>query len=183
MSQPFLFKTKKFPSIIKDSASLSKKNCRTLLEIGLPQWVAPHLYFGDFNNIFLPKLKDWPWISDWKDFTEKLLDKYEDCRIIGSSDEHAPIFLKPNKNEIYTFIPKISEAVIVNTSIEKLLQALDEYAIMIEIAFFKNKKLNLGEDKVSKEMMERFLDNYKKIEAIPKNKLQFWHIIAEEYSK
>ncbi len=94
MPQRFLFKTKKFPETIKDEASLSKKNSSTLLEIGLPQWVAPHLYFGDFNNIFLPKLKYWPWISDWKNCTEKLLDKYQDCRVIGSSDEHAPFFLK-----------------------------------------------------------------------------------------
>lgn len=122
MSQRFLFKTKKFPSTIKDRVSLSKKNSRTLLEIGLPQWVAPHLYFGDFNNIFLPKLKDWPWISDWKEYDQELFDEYKDCRVIGSSDEGAPIFLKPDKDEIYTFVPKINKVVIVNTSIEKLLQ-------------------------------------------------------------
>ena len=140
MSKQFQFKTEKFPKSIKGGDMLSENNYHVLVECGLPRWVAPHLYFGDFEDIFLPKLKDWSGLSDWDGSMRELFDEYQDCRVIGSSDEQAPIFLKPMEEGIYTFIPDIDEAVIVNTNIENLLQTLDEYAIMIEIAFLKNKK-------------------------------------------
>lgn len=97
MSKPFLFKTKKFSKTIKGETFLSEKTCSALVEIGLPRWVAPHLYFGEFEQVFLPKLRDWPWLSDWEGSTREILDAYGDCRVIGSSDEHAPIFLNRMK--------------------------------------------------------------------------------------
>jgi len=76
---------------------LAVENISALTKYGFLGWVAPHLYFGGFeDNEFLPSLCDWSWIEDWVADKEQGLEEFGDYRVIGSGPDGEPMVYKPN---------------------------------------------------------------------------------------
>jgi hypothetical protein len=105
-----------------------------LSSTGLPSWCAPHMMFGSFGDVYLPKLSEWSWSEDWEKPYERALVNYPESYVVGSAQDHQPIILLPNDPAIYIFSTCGNYRHTLNTSLDNLLQTILHYAEMVELA-------------------------------------------------
>lgn len=120
-------------SVIRESG-LSSDNKDTFEIYGFLGWVAPHLYFGEFEDeqIF-PTLNMWSWLSDWKTDTERALSKYGEFIVIGSGPDEQPIVTKRNENQVYLILNSL-ELKLLNSSVIKLIHVASAFLDMVDKA-------------------------------------------------
>jgi hypothetical protein len=179
MNSEYIFETTTTPAHQLYDKFLTDINFKVFEEVGLPDWVAPHLYFGPFDEVYLPKINDWTWIDDWKNSNIISGTKHEVFHVIGSSQDHAPIFLKPNDSQIYTFEEDGINEIIINSSLTTLLFTLNEYALLIESAM-ETYTSNVSKI-VEKEAMEIFISSFHKSEILKLAELPFWKTAIAEW--
>ncbi len=143
------------------------KDCVGFLEkIGLPEWAAPHLNFGYFEEEeWLPKLNDW----SWKKVEPPInITSY----VIGTDENEDPICIL--EKGIICLFEQIDDykQIFINNCIYSLLKTLLVYQKMINdsINYAKNSEIK----NVSKELIE---ECYRIISIIDSNALKkgtFW---------
>jgi hypothetical protein len=173
-SYKYIFETQLFPSASLLGLQLAAENVHILETIGLPEWVAPHLYFGSFAGVYLPRIKEWPWIKDWKNSDIIEGSELGDCHVVGCSQDGAPIYFKPNDSTVYTFMEDGREEVIMNSKLKTLLDILNAYALMIEEALKTTTKDVTKSMIVERSALGKFKDTYTLIEGNACAGTGFW---------
>lgn len=125
------------PELLNDlPLSIADKN--VLVEFGFLGWVAPHLYFGSFeDDEIFPQLVDWSWLSDWG--CSKDLGKYKYWLVIGSGPDDQPLLVEPNKSNIYILSASL-ELSILNSSFQSLYNVASAFMDMV------NRSVEIDED-------------------------------------
>lgn len=168
----FIFETEVFPAKHLKGKDLTDENIDVLQNVGLPEWVAPHLYFGHFETQYLPSIDEWLWLDDWKNSSVKDELDIGDCKVIGSNE--APIFFKPNDSTVYTFEECGRKVVVINSNLKSLLHVLNAFAIMIE-EVIKTTSDNICESRVvEKATLDKFKKEFKQYEKLPMSQTEFW---------
>lgn len=121
-----------FPQSIKLLPDIHKLTVNFLVESGLPCWCAPHLYFGDFDDVYLPRLKDWSWGKDWESSYSIAATNYPDALVLGSAQDGEAIVLLPNKQEVFVFNYSGTKLLKLNSTIEGLRQSITSFEKLVE---------------------------------------------------
>ena len=123
-----------FPLSAFENKNINNQVKSFLSSTGLPSWCAPHMMFGSFGDVYLPKLSEWSWSEDWEKPYECALANYSESYVVGSAQDHQPIILLPNDPAIYIFSTCGQCLHTLNTSLDNLLQTILYYAEMVELA-------------------------------------------------
>lgn len=120
-----------FPQKLIKHLKISQEEKKFLVEQGLPKFVAPHLYFGNFDHFFLPKLKDWTWNEKKIVYVGDAID----LEVIGIAPNDDPICINKNGNVI--IVMEDSTFQYMNSSLLIMLQTLIYYSEYMDIALEK----------------------------------------------
>ena len=178
----YIFETEPFPHESLDGVGLTNENIQCLRITGLPSFAAPHLYFGEFDGVYLPSIEEWTWLEDWGNAdilrNNSTIGTY---RVLGSSQDNAPIFLKPNDSRVYTFEEGRREEVVMSSCIKSLLDILNAYAVMIDKAL-EETTANVVESKVVKASV---MNEFKNCWSVYKNEQtedsDFWDLEIKQW--
>lgn len=121
-----------FPENLTKILNITEEEKIFLIEQGLPDFVAPHLYFGDFDGLYLPKLKDWTWNEKKISFADQVANLY----VFGADPDSNPICL--DKNGKVIIVLEDSTIQFMNSSILIMVQALIYYSEMVNEIFEKD---------------------------------------------
>lgn len=150
------FEFEKVPTCVLENKELSKVNKDVLINVGLPGFVSPHLYFGDFDEQqILPSLSTWSWASEWKGNIQKAIECYEDFYVIGCGQNSEPILLKASEDSIYQVQSNGEDLIFVNSNLNKLYASLDAFLNMIDEALLNDANALL-EQRLSKAHLSKF---------------------------
>ena len=141
IKQDRLFDMIKFPKEGFSETALTYSTQQFLESVGLPDWAAPHLHFGEFDEgEWLPRLKNWSWQN--REIPEIISQKI----VLGSQE--SPICF--DLNEIIVIFDQENEyqKIYMNENVVSLLNSLTIFQkmILIEIDLkgrdvFRNKNI------------------------------------------
>ncbi|EJG0707155.1 SUKH-4 family immunity protein [Vibrio parahaemolyticus] len=154
------------------------QSSKYLVEIGLPNWCAPHLYFGDFEGEYLPQLKSWRWACDWPEGYDSAASKYPNVYVLGSAQGNEPIILLPNCPEVFVFDNKGCELKFLNSNVQSLGLVITEFERLVEFAVSKDQNA-LDQEIVPRSLVSEFLDIVGDIEQ----RETVWTSWAEAFGK
>lgn len=110
--------------------SLSPSTNQFLQVVGLPTWTSPHLHFGDYDGVSLPRLKDWPRLDG---FTPA--STLSNFLVLGSNEDDDPICINEIDEAIYIIdLDQDFEAKFMNSSALQLAAILQSHVVMVEDA-------------------------------------------------
>ena len=166
-----------FPKHILTMLSITSPNSEYLVEVGLPSWCAPHLYFGDFEGVYLPQLKAWEWRREWMESYDTAVTNYPLSLVLGTAEHDEPIVLLPNKPEVFVFDTAGEKLQFLNSSISSLGLVLSLFANLVELSVSKDQN-SVVQKMVPKVLVNNFIDELHRIET--RNSL--WVSWAEQLS-
>ena len=151
------------PAII-DSLSSSVSDKETLSDYGFLGWVAPHLYFGEFeNDEIFPALKNWSWKADWHVNPTLDVSEFDSWLVFGSGPDNEPILIKPFSSAIYLLSSSL-ELQVLNSNIKNLVETSSAFADMI------NDTIKIDSDsftakRIPVKLVDNFIAKFKVIEG------------------
>lgn len=154
---------KKFPIGSFEQKNISSISQDFLITTGLPEWVAPHLYFGEFNDFYLPILSEWAWQEDWKESFQLAVEKNSDVYVIGCAQDSEPIVLKQNDPAVYIFSPCGTQLNLLNSSLKLLLETIYHYSEMVNNAISENENAFI-KNAIPTALFKRFIETLNRIE-------------------
>ena len=169
---------KTYPRSLLEDKHLTIENIDLICKTGLPGFVSPHLYFGDFEDgQFLPPLSCWSWASDWKGNIRIANQHFSDFRVIGSGQESEPIVFKPNESSLYQISDDGMSLMYVNESLYKLLLTLDAFLDLVDQAIVKDKQVLLNR-RVDPILVTSFITRLKSLDPIASANTSLWPKLA-----
>lgn len=174
------FEFKKVPLSAFEDRYFSRGNLTLLTELGLPGFVSPHLYFGDFDdNEYFPLLKDWSWGVEWKGDLELAAKHFPQCYVIGSGQESQPIILMPHDSEVFQVSDTADSLILLNSDLESLYRSLDAFVFMIDSALTKDPQA-LIKQRIEPELLEQFKKDLESIDYRASLDDGLWRSIIEK---
>ncbi len=150
------FEFKKVPTCVLENKELSEVTKNVLINVGLPGFVSPHMYFGGFEKQqILPSLSTWSWASEWEGNIQKAIEYYKDFYVVGCGQNSEPIVLKPSEDPIYQVQSNGEDLIFVNSDINKLYASLDIFLNMIDEAVLNDANVLL-EQRLSEAHLSKF---------------------------
>ncbi|WP_285162989.1 SUKH-4 family immunity protein [Shewanella goraebulensis] len=171
-----------YPKHLLKGKSITAENADVICKTGLPGFVSPRLYFGDFEDEqFLPLLSNWSWASDWKGNIKFAIENFPDCTVIGSGQNSDPIVLKPNDSSIYQVSSDGATLIFVNANLAKLFLTLDAFLDMVDQALLKEENA-LIEHRVNPLLVSLFKTKLTKIDPFALGDNALWGKLADNFS-
>lgn len=136
-----------------------------LTQVGIPTYAAPHFYFGDFDNQFLPLLSNWPWR---KQSYERTLKAW----VIGSAPDESPICILENEQ---LYIYKTSQdKQLLNNSLSQTIGVIVAYAVMVDKAISECGENVFWENSIPEKLISEFEEKLLSIDEHCYCKSSFW---------
>lgn len=151
-----------FPVDSLGQKALTQVNRDYLQHEGLPDFCAPHLYFGPFGGIYLPLLPEWPWAADWKGWQAAVLCAPQ-AYALGSAQYGEAIVLLPNDSAVYLFSESGAGYRMLNSNVECLAKTIFAFAEMVETAWRDDEKA-VSERRIPQALVTAFADKHQEIE-------------------
>ncbi|MDC5857458.1 SUKH-4 family immunity protein [Vibrio europaeus] len=139
------------------------KTSKYLVEVGLPNWCAPHLYFGGFEEEYLPQLKGWCWACDWSEGYDSAVSRYPNARVLGSAMGNVPIILLPNNPKVFVFDNKGCELLFLNSDVQSLSRVIANFESIIESAVSEDQDAFINKT-IPRALISCFIDEIRGIE-------------------
>lgn len=153
----------RFSNSILKFQDVPAKTSKYLVEVGLPNWCAPHLYFGDFEEEYLPQLKSWCWACDWPEGYYSAVSKYPKARVLGSAMGNEPIIFLPNNPKVFIFDNKGGELLFLNSDVQSLSRVIMKFESIIETAVSEDQDAFINKT-IPQTLINSFLDQIRGIE-------------------
>lgn len=153
----------RFSNSILKLQDVPTKTANYLVEVGMPTWCAPHLYFGDFEEEYLPQLKNWGWACDWPEGYDSAVSKYPNARVLGSAMGNAPIVVLPNNPKVFIFDDKGCEVFFLNSDVQSLSRVIEKFESIVETAVSEDQDA-LTNNTIPGTWINSFLDQIRGIE-------------------
>ncbi len=169
----FIVKTKifeliRFPETRLNETYISFRSKEMLVRVGLPEWVAPHLHFGEFDeNEWLPELSDWSWRSG--ESPEEIGHKL----VLGNQE--SPICIEKSDTIVLFDHTVGHKRVMVNENPLSLLKSLTIYQKMIDIGIEQIGRNVCKNRSISKDLGDECLCLIGKIDQKAAAKGSFWY--------
>ena len=171
-----------YPKHLLKGKSITDENADVITKIGLPGFVSPHLYFGDFEEEqFLPLLSNWSWASEWEGNINVAMQHFPDCLVIGAGQESEPIIIKPNDSSLYQVNMDGKSLKLINENLDKLFLTLDAFLDMVDKVHSNDSNAFL-EQRVNPLLVSLFKTQLKNIDPLALGKNSFWEQLADNCS-
>jgi hypothetical protein len=171
-----------YPKHLLKGKSITDENADVICKTGLPGFVSPHLYFGDFEDEqFLPLLSNWSWASEWEGNIDVAMQQFPDCLVIGAGQESEPIIIKPNESRLYQVSTDGKSLIFLNESLAKLFLTLDAFLDMVDKAYSKDRNAFL-EQRVNPLLVSLFKAQLKNIDPLALGNNSLWEQLADNCS-
>jgi hypothetical protein len=171
-----------YPKHILKGKYITDDNADIICKTGLPGFVSPHLYFGEFEDEqFLPLLTNWSWASDWEGNIKLAIENFPDCTVIGSGQNSDPIVLKPNDSSIYQVSSDGAALIFINTNLAQLFLTLNAFLDMVDKAYSKDRNAFL-EQRVNPLLVSLFKAQLKNIDPLALGNNSLWEQLADNCS-
>lgn len=164
-----------FPKNILEDSNITNPNSEYLVQIGLSEFCAPHLYFGDFEGHYLPLLKDWPWHDQWAEGYKAARTNYESALILGTAANNEPIVLLPGRSEVFVFDSVGEKLLFLNSDVHTLGLVLAAFEDFVEQAV-TSRQNSVVEKRVSAGLIDAFLDKLHDLESTKSH----WNVWAKQ---
>ncbi|MDT8991458.1 SUKH-4 family immunity protein [Curvibacter sp. APW13] len=151
-----------FPVDSLGQKALTQVNRDYLQQEGLPDFCAPHLYFGPFGGIYLPPLPEWPWAADWKGWQASVLCAPQ-AYVLGAAQHEEAIVLIPNDSGVYLFSESGTDYRMLNSNVDCLAKAIFAFAEMAEAAW-RHDENAVPERRIPQALVTAFSDKIREIE-------------------
>jgi hypothetical protein len=149
--------------------SIASSTKEFLRLIGLPAWASPHLYFGDFEGVSLPRLQEWPWLSGTPN------ESSSNFIVIGCSGEDNPICINEANEEVYVLDQDQDFALVfMNSSALHLAAVLDSHAAMIEEAILTSGNEVGIENRIPESLINAFEKELHELDPAARAEGTFW---------
>lgn len=152
-----------FPREILDDKEVAPEVADYLITSGLPSWCAPHLYFGSFEDRFLPLLSEWGWADDWEKGYKLAVLSNPNAYVIGSAQNHEPIVVLPREIAVYVFSETGNKLRLLNSSLGHLSRTIFAFTEMVEVAV-ANDTNALIENRVPYTLVDGFIRTFGDLE-------------------
>lgn len=172
----------RFPREIFDYEKVAPEVAEYLTTSGLPSWCAPHLYFGSFDDRFLPLLSEWPWADDWEKGYKLAVASHPNVCVIGSAQNHEPIVVLPRETAVHVFSETGSKLRLLNSSVGNLSRTVFAFAEMVEVAVANDAK-SVIESRVPHALVDGFIRTFGDLEPGISEANSVWQEWAHETCK
>jgi hypothetical protein len=169
------------PCDLLEKKLVSESNRKALMEFGVPGFVAPHLFFGEFcDGEFLPSLSEWSWANDWEGNIDIARKKFDQFYVFGSGQNSEPIVVQHNKSPIYQIDVKGLHHTLLNSSIMQLYTCLDVIATIVDDVLLQEKD-KAFEDVVTAEILKSIRYKIESIDSDAMQKNSVWDTLLGNY--
>ncbi|MFQ3251501.1 MAG: hypothetical protein ACI9O6_003351 [Glaciecola sp.] len=163
------------PELLHD-LPLTAADKNILVEFGFLGWVAPHLYFGSFeDDEIFPELINWSWLSDWG--CSKALGKYKCWLVIGSGPNGQPLLVEPNNSSVYILSASL-ELSILSSNFQNLYNVASAFMDMVNCAIEIDDNAFI-EKRIPRDLVTKFVSTLHSYEDCL-NGLSIWEKWANE---
>lgn len=146
-----------------DSLPLLDSDKATLSDYGFLGWIAPHLYFGEFekDEVF-PVLKNWSWKADWNVDPKLDISEFDTWLVFGSGPDNEPIIIKPYSSTIWILSNSL-ELEVLNSNMKNLIETSSAFADMISDSIKLDS--NSSAKRIPVKLVDNFIAKFNRIEG------------------
>jgi hypothetical protein len=141
----------RFPKDRLGLLSLAQSTKEFLRLIGLPDSASPYLGFGDFDGVFLPRLREWPQLQCTPP------EGIRSLIVIGTDVHENPICVVEDGEQVVIVDQQnYFECTLMNSSVLQLAATVNEYQLLVEEAIEDAGRGALDENRIPICLVEEF---------------------------
>lgn len=163
-----IFGFSRFTKEMLEHFSLAQSTKEFLQVVGLPCMSSPRLGFGDFDGVFLPRLKDWPWLKHTPP------KEYGAYIVIGTDGSDNPICIIEGSEHIVCLDQdKAFEWTFMNSSVLQLAATVNSHQSLVDEAMcILDDEYSVG--RIPHTLIEKFEEEVAKLDSSALTHGAFW---------